>query len=320
MFPSLSPLLQNDSFFLSEERKRELANLSLLRQRPSRVYRKGFNGTKDILFLFYFLTAVLGAGCVVKAAVEPIKSTSFLINGEKLQKPLDTPFDLAWASPDIESREFETVLIRAVRTDLIDPDKWTDSVGTFITSRETYIRKINELADYIQKALTTKFNKHEEKGANASVEPGIPFEAASPPPSTAPSKPPGAENLAQLILSVDRTLVVELSISEVNFGDPLLYGGLLAVPVPGVANLSTTLKSSSLTYEARFTDQTSGEVIMELRDRRFPQVKIIDVNRLTVTSALHEIADAFAEDLVASLYRKEGQKIGKHSPFSLLPW
>ncbi len=258
-------------------------------------------------------------GCTVKAALEPIKSTSFLSDRERLEKPRDTPFDLAWAIADIESREFDTVLIQPVRTDQINGDDWIYSASTFITSREAYLRRVNELADKIQKVLIKKFDKHEKEGLDTVVEQGIPFESA-PVPSVIPPDPAELENLGQPVSTADRTLIIELSLSEVNFGDPLLYGGLLAVPLPGVANLSTTVKSPSLGIEARFSEQASGEIIMELSDRRFPQLKIIDANRLTVTRALHEMAKEFADDLVASLYRKEGQKIGKRFPFSLLPW
>jgi len=100
----------------------------------------------------------------------------------------------------------------------------------------------------------------------------------------------------------------------------VLYGALQAVPIPAVANLSTAVKAPSLTVEARLVDQTTGEVVAEVIDRRFPQVKVIDINRLTVSSALHELADSFADDMVKAFYRRPGEVVGSRWAFSLLPW
>jgi hypothetical protein len=261
---------------------------------------------------------LLCSSCTVKEAVEPLKPTGFLEHAELLEQPKYTPFDLAWKQPETSGRLYDTLLIEAVRTDQVDQTRWIYSAGTLLRSNDAYIAEVTELADYIQKSVAKRFERHSRAEATATVERGIPFQPVrnqlSPDAADVPAE------IAAIPGAVDRKLSVQISIAAVDFGDPLVYGGLLAVPVPGVANLSTAARSPVLTLEARFRDLQTGEVVAELLDRRFPQLKIVDVNRLTLTSALHEIADSFADDLVASLYREPTQKIDKRWPFSLLPW
>lgn len=275
----------------------------------------------QIRYLLSLACLIACSACTVKDAVENLKPTRFIENPEILEPPKNTPFDLAWMSPNVPTWQYDTLVVEAVRTDQIDTDNWIYSAGTFIPTKEIYNRRVNELAEYIQQSLTMRFENYGRPRTPIEIEKGLPLVSGS----TGIIELPTDADLVpkipiELAIPESRTLKVELSIAEANFGDPLIYGGLLAVPVPAAANLSTALKSPSLTLEAKFRDGKTGEVLTELVDRRFPQVKVIDVNRLTVASALHEIADSFAEDLVASFYRKKGEKVGKRWPFSLVPW
>ncbi|MFN8390406.1 MAG: hypothetical protein U0136_08965 [Bdellovibrionota bacterium] len=262
---------------------------------------------------------IFTGGCTVRDAIQDLRPTSF-IEHENLEKTDVTPFDLAWIAPNIGASQYETLIVEAVRTDYVDTSRWIYSASALLPSRAAYVDRLNELADYIQREVTERFKSYPEKAAQVSVKP-LPAvqqweleveKLALPPP--VPATP------VELIDPGSRALRVQISIAEADFGDPVVYAGLLAVPVPGVANMSTAVKSPSLTLEARLVDEHSGEIKMELLDRRFPQVKIVDINRLTVSSALHEIADSFADDLVRSFYRKPGNVVGRRWPFSLVPW
>ena len=261
------------------------------------------------------------SGCTVKAAVENLTPTPFITSPNLLHPTELTPFDLAWAAPDITTHEYDTVVIEAVRVDMVDPENWLSSASSFLRSKDVYIEKINELAEYTQAAVAKEYENFNKDGIKVIVEKGAPIDSTPQAKQTAKIKSAAAaaEPLRDL-LPRSGTLVVNISIAEANFGDPVVYGGLLAVPVPGAANLSTAVKSPSITLEARLTDQKTGEVLAELIDRRFPQAKIVDVNRLTVSSALRELVDSFADDLVASTFRKQDEKVRKRLPFSLIPW
>ena len=269
-------------------------------------------------FLVLLISSLL-TGCTVKQAVEDLRTTEFL-NYQALQPTKVTPFDRAWIAPNIAAGVYESLIVDAVRTDFVKPDNWIFSAGTFMPTRESYLAKVNKLADYIQHAVTDRFAEGEEKDPQVAVKRAPAHEPIQGEVEKLAAPKPQRRDPIEPLNPGPRTLHVQISIVEADFGDPLIYAGLLAVPVPAAANISTAVKSPSLTLEARLVDQESGEIKMALIDRRFPQLKIVDVNRLTVSSALHEIADSFADDLVRSLYRKPDHVIGKRWPFSLVPW
>ncbi len=269
-------------------------------------------------FYLSFASLFLLVACTARQAIEQPKPTSFISHRDELAKPPNTPFTLAWAAPKAEASEYARVIVAAVRTDYLQTSNWVFRAGTLIPTREDYLNRVEQLAEYIQRTVTQQFEEHDKPSQDVVVEKADPVQ----PRDTGPPENQGSEPLVEPMRGVvpTRTLVIELSIAEANFGDPIIYGGLLAVPVPAVANLSTAVKSPSLTLEARMVDQETGDIVTELVDRRFPQIKIVDINRLTIASALRELADSFAEDLVKSFYRKKGEKICDRLPFSLLPW
>lgn len=274
-----------------------------------------------VFSLILFTATLLLQGCTVGDAVEQIKPTDFITSPQLLHKPDRTPFDLAWSAPDINTHQYDTVVINPVRTDKINSDQWIFSASTFIASREAYLDRVSKLAKYIQSNLTERFTNYSRGDLKVSAEAAPPLDlVAEEPNGELPVKPEPEPLPLEELFPGGRIVVIDVSIAEADFGDPLIYGGLLAVPFPGLANLSTAVKAPSLTLEARLTDPTNGEVLTELVDRRFPQIKIIDINRLTISSALHEIVDSFSDDLVASFYREHGERVGKRLPFSLLPW
>jgi len=272
-----------------------------------------------ISLVFALLTLLC---CTAVQVTETVKPSPFITRPELLHKPENTPFDLAWMSSNVGvgSWQYDTLIVKAVRTDDLRTDNWLFRAGTLIPTKDAYLEKVSELAVYIQKTVYDNFENYEKKVGGLHVEKSPPLDPYPNAPTTKSFELTATQEVVDTLIPNMRTLVVEISIAEANFGDPIVYGGLLAVPVPGIANLSTAAKSPSLTLEARLVDEQSGQVITELIDRRFPQVKIIDVNRLTISSALNELADSFAEDIVASFYRKTGEKVSKRLPFSLLPW
>ena len=276
---------------------------------------------KNVLAAIGFLLIVL-SGCTVNEAITALEPTDFITAPDRLEKPKSTPFDLAWVRPDVSSHRYYSVIVAPVRTDYVQAENWIYSASTFLPTRQSYITRVDELASYIQRSLTKEFEAYDvgESDTKPDIQKGKPIELITP---EIPPKVDGSGKSFKPIQLINRenlALRVEISISEANFGDPVVYGGLLAVPVPAAANLSTAVKSPLLTLEVKFVELPSEEVIAELVDRRFPQVKIVDVNRLTVSSALRELTDSFVVDLVASYYRKRGETVGKRMPFSLLPW
>lgn len=272
------------------------------------------------LVLLLFCAPLPFAACTVNEALGPIEPTPFIEYPDLLRTPKQTPFSLAWVQPEVRGWQYDVLFVEAVRTNQVKGKNWIYSASVFLPTRRRYEHEVAELAEYIQRTVSEAFRTYEKKSSALKVEEGAPLQ---PLPYELPQSlavPSPTPHDIEPIDRPERVLILSLSISEVDFGDPLIYGGLTVVPVPGAANLSTAVKSPALTLEARFIDKATGRVVAELVDRRFPQVKPIDINRLTVSSAVHELADSFAADLVASFFREHGKKVRGRFPFSLIPW
>ncbi len=269
-------------------------------------------------------------GCTLHEALEPPTATSFIQAPELLEKPKQTPFSLAWMAPGMKNNEYNRIVVAAVRSNEANPENWIYSSSALLRSKESYLDLVNELAEYIQKEVTKEFEEYPRKPISTEITSGIAFEPAvqNLPIQIPDERNPSLENPtdgsegtpAVTDILHERTLEVRISIAQVDFGDPILYGGLFAVPIPAAANLSTAARSPSMTLEARLVDSETQQAVAELVDRRFPRIKALDLNRLTVVSAVHEMADSFAADLVASFYRKKGQKVRRRFPVTLIPW
>ena len=82
----------------------------------------------------------------MKQAVEYPQPTSFIEYPEKLSKPKYTPFDRAWIAPNIRRSSYDSLVVDAVRSDLVNYDSWIFSAGTFIPTRTIYMELVTELA------------------------------------------------------------------------------------------------------------------------------------------------------------------------------
>ncbi|NND87722.1 MAG: hypothetical protein HKM28_00585 [Flavobacteriaceae bacterium] len=269
-----------------------------------------------------FISLLFGlstTGCTVKKFAEELKPSSFITQPKRLAKSKDLPFNLAWVSPEISTRLFGDVIVSAVLSDMVDSDKWVFSAGTFVPTRNNYIERTLEVSDYIQDRVIKRLEekREERKMESILISKGLPQNTKDEQTSDPDVEPiPYLEPLDR----GDRTLLIEVSVSEITFGDPLIYGGLFAAPIPGIANLSTGVKSPSITLEAKFVDKATGVVITEVIDRRFPQIRIIDLNRLIIEQSLKEMSDSFAEDIAELFFNESREKIPGRWPFSILPW
>lgn len=274
-------------------------------------------GHRTLVRLALLVSACV-SGCTIHDAIAPVTPTPFLVHANELEKLDKLPFEKAWIAPEAAAWRYDSLVVDAVETDRVDPGDWIYSAGTFIPTRESYLDRVQELAEYIQEETSERFEEYRDKPRPLEVSQTVAVELVPPPPLA--SGTPRAFAPIEPLTPPSRELRLRLSISEANFGDPVLYGGLLAVPIPAIANLSTAVKAPSLTVEAKLVDGPTGRVIMEILDRRFPQIKIVDINRLTDLRAVKELADSFAEDLVEAFYLQPGERVGRRWAFSLLPW
>jgi len=73
-------------------------------------------------------------------------------------------------------------------------------------------------------------------------------------------------------------------------------------------------------FAARFSDGGTGKLLATIADRRFPPTRIVDLNKLTVTSSAREVCAIWAKIIAEGLNSDKLTKVKQQGSFSLLPW
>ena len=116
-----------------------------------------------------------------------------------------------------------------------------------------------------------------------------------------------------------RTIVVEIALTELEFSRPIARAGSMVAPIPGAGAALSMISDPHAAFAARVTDGATGELIATAADRKFPPTRIVDLNKLTVTSSAREICSLWADSIARGIQSKDGEKITSQS-FSFLPW
>ena len=117
--------------------------------------------------------------------------------------------------------------------------------------------------------------------------------------------------------------VLQLQLSEVGLGEPLLYTAAWAIPLPGTSTAYDSMHTSVLAFEGKLIHRESDMVLCEFADRRIPKIRvIIDLNKLTSTSApLRDVADDWAVEISNALTTRLDKSDIKGEGFiTLIPW
>lgn len=115
------------------------------------------------------------------------------------------------------------------------------------------------------------------------------------------------------------TLVIEIALTELEFSHPVARAGALAAPVPGTGAALSTITDPHVAFAARLTDATTGELVASIADRKFPPMRIVDLNKLTVKSSAREVVALWATSIGQAL-QGNGIDPVTEKRFSLLPW
>lgn len=127
-----------------------------------------------------------------------------------------------------------------------------------------------------------------------------------------------------VMLKDDRSqadFILEIQLTEIGFGSPILYAAAFAAPVPGAGTVYDATFTNVLAMEGRIV-HSDGTLVSEFFDRRIPKVRPADLNKaLSKSSPLRDIsndwANEFAESLTARLDRETIKGVGM---VSLIPW
>jgi hypothetical protein len=182
------------------------------------------------------------------------------------------------------------VYIKPVRTDLLKPSEWEKSHGVAISSKEEFEKSVALLARYFRIRLLAELRAI-KNGRFKLVD--------APDPSS---------------------LVVEIAFTELVLSEPIIRAATLAAPIPGADFALSAFSDPHVGFAARFTNHDGTALIATAADRRFPPVRIIDLNKLRASSSAREIISQWSRELAESIEFEELTKVSKSWGFSLLPW
>ena len=256
---------------------------------------------RGILMRYNFLTRYLSrlvvvpllasgvVGCAVKERTDPLPR-AFLEGRDMTQTDKTLPFKHAWIEPNLPQEDYTNVFFRSVTADTLPEKAWEASKSTFLTSEDEYKRLAHNLAEYFKQQLINKVANF-PKGTVSVVE--------SPQP---------------------KGLIFDVAITELEFSHPIQKAGFMLVPIPASSLVFNTISDPHVAFAAKVYDAQTGKLIATLADRRFPPTRLLDVNRLTVSSSTREIVDTWCDIIAEGLNRDRFAEIADRGFFAILPW
>jgi hypothetical protein len=116
------------------------------------------------------------------------------------------------------------------------------------------------------------------------------------------------------------SVIVEVALTELVLSEPIVRGLGLAAPVPGVDVALSTISDPHAAFAARVFDSDGKTLLGTVADRRFPPVRVIDLNKLRATSSAREIISQWARELAESIQTDELTPVERSPWYSLWIW
>ena len=240
------------------------------------------------LLIIPFIPLLLAA-CAVKERTEPVVAT--FLDGVPVESSMqDIPFMHSWIDPQAKISAYSTLYIKPVRTDLLPEEMWLRSRGLAVSSADEFQKDAAVIARYFRIRLLSELKSTESQR----------FTVVDAPDAT--------------------SLVLEIALTELVLSEPLVRAAALAVPFPGIDLALSTISDPHVSFAARFTSPDGKHLIATAADRRFPPVRLIDLNKLRARSSAREIVAHWARQLAQSIQLDEFKKVEGNSWFSILPW
>jgi len=228
-------------------------------------------------------------GCAIKERTQPLPPV--FLDGAPLESTIkEVPFKHAWIAKSGKPLKLTSVYIKPIRTDLLPTTEWEKSKSVAIRSQDEFNKSTALLARYFRIKLLSDLK--------AIKDPRFQIVDVPSPAS----------------------LVVEIAFTELVLSEPVIRAAALAAPVPGVDFALSAFSDPHLAFAARFTNSDGSRLLATAADRRFPPVRIIDLNKLRATSSAREIISQWSRELAESIQFEELTKVSSSWGFSLLPW
>jgi hypothetical protein len=242
---------------------------------------------RSIAILLVLCAAV--TGCSLKERADPI--SPIFLDGVPIESKLkQMPFDHSWLAPNRKKFSLHSVYIKPVRTDLLPEEEWKRSRGLAVTSKEEFDKIAQLLARYFRIRLLGELKRV----------PNPRFEVV---------------DAAQ-----KDSATVEIALTELVLSEPVVRGLGLAAPVPGVDLALSTISDPHAAFAVRVTAPDGKTLLGTAADRRFPPLRVIDLNKLKATSSAREIISDWSRELAESIQTDELTAVERTSWWSLWLW
>jgi hypothetical protein len=238
----------------------------------------------------YLSALLLLAGCAAYKQVAPISNT-FLQDVDVTKKLKNMPFQHSWVwVNDTRQAKFSSIYIPPVVIDTLPPDASLPSLSAFILTDADFRAKAREVADYFREQLIDRIRNYPNNSYQIADRRGR------------------------------GTAVIEIAITELEFSHPAAYAGTFASPMPGTGAALAAVVQPHAAFALRISDGESGRLIATAADRKFPPLRIADLNQLTVSSPVREICGFWAEEIVQALEEGPTAEVESVGRIRLLPW
>jgi hypothetical protein len=238
-------------------------------------------------WLAVILISVMLCGCASLKA-EPSRGAGF-VPMEQMAKQGDLPFNKAWVKKDLDWKRYQTIYVKPVNTGyLMETDAWKENF------RQGHMKEdAQEIGRYMEDRFRAAF-------AN---DPGNQFHVVGYP-------EPGSLTLELALTELVPSHVVLEALRFAPYG-----GGAAATVVSrGTGAMST------VAFEAKVRDSSSGTVVAMFADRETQKFKFIDFKGVTWYGNAKNIIDEWADQFVLVANKRPGQVVEEASTFSLKPW
>lgn len=213
---------------------------------------------------------LLFASCGLQTPNGAGKPTQFLKNTktDPSQKIARLPFQHSWKDPALDLSKYKYIVVRPVKLAYLRKDQWHESKSALIPNERAYRRRCAALASYWNKSLNKAFS-----------DPLCTFY------KTTDTNRPG-------------TLILEIALTEVRFNQTVPKKG--AKPVPAENLIAAITGGPICGFEAKTRDADTGKTVATARDRRGPEIKVIEQPNTRLAQPNESICDDWSTQLMQS--------------------
>jgi hypothetical protein len=234
----------------------------------------------------FLSSAIIGCGAYKRIA--PVSPT-FLEGVDTTSTVENLPFDHAWVKPNFDSRKYTRLLIKPIRTDLVSDESRTHSLSAFLATEEAYDEAVGQIAEYFHTELIDAIGEYPGNRITIVDKPG------------------------------PDVITAEIALTEVEFSHPVARAASLAAPIPGTGAAISAVTDTHAAFALRITDP-SGKLVATVADRKYPPTRIIDLNKLTVSSSAREVCALWADTMAEAFNKGRFAPTSAKGRFSLWFW